>query len=126
VSKESEGSCFLLEKAVDKVLLLTADVLGQGDEVLGRLLMKNYLIVLKEGDNKPDVILLINRGVLLAVAGTASAEVLEMLAASDVKVLSCGTCVDYYQVKDKLAVGEVTNMYTIRDYLDQGNKVITL
>lgn len=111
-----------------RVLFLTADALGQGDETLGKLLMKNYLFAVTEdaADKKPEVVLLINRGVLLAVEGAPTSQQLAQLAAGGALILACGTCLDYYQVKDKLAVGEVTNIYTIRDYLAGAAKVITL
>jgi selenium metabolism protein YedF len=111
-----------------KVLLLTADVLGQGDEALGKLLMKNYLFAVTEDAayKKPEVVLLINRGVLLAVEGAPTSQQLAQLAAGGTAILACGTCLDYYQVKDKLAAGEASNIYTIRDYLTGEHQVITL
>lgn len=107
------------------VLLLGGNMMGQGDEKLGKVLMEKYLSALTEG-KAPAVILLVNKGVLLAVDGEPTVDYLNELIDQGTKVLACGTCLEYFNVIDKLKAGQVSNMNTIRDYLAEGSHVITL
>jgi selenium metabolism protein YedF len=107
------------------VYLITRDTLGHGSEELGAILMKSFLYTLGESEPLPKAILLINSGVKLAVEGSPVLEYLASFAECGVQVLSCGTCLDYFQLKDRLAAGGVTNMYTILTELSAG-KTITL
>ncbi|MFZ3170418.1 MAG: hypothetical protein WA118_00290 [Carboxydocellales bacterium] len=42
------------------------------------------------------------------------------------EIIACGTCLDYYDLKDKIGVGQVTNIYTILEKVSQATKVISL
>ncbi len=97
------------------VILITSDKLGNGPDDLGQLLMKNFIITLLEIKDKPEKILFLNSGVILATEGSELLEPLQKLAASGVEILSCGVCLDYYGKRDNLVVGTVTNMYTIAE-----------
>jgi intracellular sulfur oxidation DsrE/DsrF family protein len=61
--------------------------------------------------------------VRLAVDGSDSLVNLRRLADQGVEVLACGTCLEFYGLKDSLAVGRVTNMYEIAGLLLQGGAV---
>ncbi|NJD90382.1 MAG: sulfurtransferase-like selenium metabolism protein YedF, partial [Geobacter sp.] len=102
-------------------VLISSDRFGDGPDELGRLLMKNFIITLLELPNPPDRIFLLNRGVLLATEGSETIEPLTKLADAGIEIFSCGVCLDYFSVRDKLAVGAVTNMYTIAEALTSGN-----
>ena len=106
------------------VYLLTANLLGRGDEQLGALLMKAFFVSLQE--IPPKKILLLNSAVKLALADSPVLESISNLAQQGTKVLSCGTCLDFYGVKEMLAVGEVTNMFVILESLNGPEKAITL
>lgn len=106
------------------VYLITQDSLGHGDQQLGHILIKSLFVTLLEVP--PRTIMLINSGVKLATAASPVREHLETLAAGGVEILSCGTCLDYYTLKDQLAVGKVSNMYTIVEKLTQAGQAITL
>ncbi len=112
-------------KTGDAVYLITRDTLGHGSDELGAILMKSFLYTLGEVEPLPRAILLINSGVKLAVEGSPVVQYLASFAENGVKVLSCGTCLDYFRLKDSLATGGVTNMYTILSELNAG-KAITL
>lgn len=101
-------------------ILLAADRLGQGDDELGRLLMKGFIYALAEGDKLPRRVILMNSGVSLATEGSASLENLRKLEARGAEILACGTCLDFFAVKDKLGVGRVSNMYEIAASLMEG------
>ena len=103
----------------DKVLLLTKDYLGEGSEELGRNLMKSFLYVLTEADVKPQAIYCINSAVKMLVEGSEHIENFKTLEASGVTIGGCGICLDFYEVKDKVQVGTVTNLYAITESMMQ-------
>lgn len=105
------------------VVVLASDRLGQGEEELGRVLMKSFLHTLKETE-PPATLACLNRGVYLACAGSPVLETLQALAAQGTEILSCGTCLDYYQLKADLAVGSVSNMYTILERMAAAGRLI--
>ena len=48
----------------------------------------------------------------------------QALEAEGVEILTCGTCLNFYGLTEKLAVGGVTNMYVIAEkMLNAGNVV---
>jgi selenium metabolism protein YedF len=108
------------------VIVIGTDTLGTGDITLGRILMKAYLKTLAEVCPLPETIIFLNSGVNLSVEGSEALEALRELEGMGVEILSCGTCLDYYKVKDKLAVGQVSNMYTIAEKMNNGENTIFL
>jgi selenium metabolism protein YedF len=100
--------------------------MGEGDKDLGALLIRGYFNALKEMDDLPTHIIMYNGGVKLAVKDTDTAAALGELEDKDVSVLVCGTCVDYYQMKDQIGVGRISNMYQIATILAETDKVIYL
>jgi selenium metabolism protein YedF len=108
------------------IILIGSDILGTGDKTLGRILMNAYLKTLSEVCPLPETIIFMNSGVNLSVEGSEALGSLRELEGMGVEILSCGTCLDYYNVKGKLAVGQVSNMYTIAEKLNNGVNTITL
>ncbi len=108
------------------VVLINTATFGTGAEELGVKLLNNYFFALTEVELKPRLLLLVNEGVKVALQGSPYVENLTALAQQGVKIAACGTCLDYYQVKDQLAVGEVTNMYTIAEEMLQADHVIKI
>jgi selenium metabolism protein YedF len=113
-------------KAGADVLLITSDQFGSGDEVLGQLLIAAFINTLPEAQPKPAKILFINRGVMLTTEGSNVLESLRQLEKDGVQILSCGTCLNHYQLKEKLKVGKVTNMYDTVDSLLASSKVVRI
>lgn len=114
------------EVADDTVILCTSDLFGKGDEPLGSVLMKSFFYAWTEHHPPPKVIILMNRGVYLALEGSVVLESLAQLHNKGTTILSCGTCLDYYQVTDALRVGEVTNMYTVVELLAKPQRLICI
>lgn len=108
------------------VMLVGSDRLGDGPEELGRLLMKNFIITLLDLGELPDRMLFVNTGVSLTTEGSEVLEALEKLGNRGVEVLSCGACLDFFNRKEKLRAGAVTNMFTIAESLIQAGSVIRL
>jgi selenium metabolism protein YedF len=93
-----------------KVVFICTDSIGHGDEELGRKLAGSFLYSLARTEPKPAAVLLMNAGVRLACEGSPALDDLRLLYEDGVAIKSCGTCLDYYGLMDKLAVGEVGNM----------------
>lgn len=108
-----------------KVLLVLSDSMGEERE-LGDILMRAFFSTLKESSQKPDRIILINRGVFLTTQGSKLIDVLKELEELGIEIYSCGTCLDYFGLKDKLAVGKVTNMYDTVEALMDAEDVVRL
>lgn len=108
------------------VILVSSDKLGSGDDKLGTMLMKSYLYALSESNKLPTDILFLNSGVKLTIEGSDSLQSLNKLKERGVNILSCGTCLDFYEIKDKLAIGEITNMYTIVETMNSATNTIKL
>jgi len=103
----------------NKVFLVQSEGLGRGDDRLGSLLMGNFLLLLGESENKPDTLLFWNTGVRLVCEGSHVLDELKRLEEQGVKILACTTCLEYFELTDKLAVGKPTNMVkTIQSMLD--------
>ncbi len=106
------------------VYFISSNALGQGSPDLGEVLMKSLMVTLAQ--QPPRALLFLNAGVYLTVEGSDVLEQLEKMSAAGTEILVCGTCLDYYKLKDKLAVGVVSNMYEINSRLSGPNKVITV
>ena len=108
------------------VILITSDRLGTGDEELGKILMKSFLNTLWDYKSKPSKVIFINRGVMLTTEGSEVLETLELLEKEGVEIFSCGTCLAFYGITEKLTVGKVTTMPLTVDFLLTASKVITI
>ena len=106
--------------------LITSNLFGQGSPDLGQVLMKSLFVTLAGQDTPPEALIFINTGVYLSTEGSPVQEHLQKIAAGGTVVLSCGTCLDYYKLKEKLAAGRVSNMYEIIEQLGRAEKVITI
>jgi selenium metabolism protein YedF len=101
-------------------VFISSDKIGSGDDELGSLLMRGFLRTISESGERPARIILMNSGVKLALDESTALSSLRALAAASVEILACGTCLDFYKVKDKLAVGRVSNMLEISGFLLEG------
>lgn len=103
------------------------DHVGEGDPALGYNLMKMALYTLSESDVVPVSLLFMNSGVKLAASDEAQVvESIEALIDKGTEVLVCGTCLDFYHIKDALKVGDISNMYDILERMQEASKVISL
>lgn len=108
-----------------KVILIDAEVFGKGEEELGKILIKGFIYTLTQIDPLPRAVVFINSGVKLATLNEEVIENLKVLEDRGVRILACGTCLDYYQLKEQLRVGQVSNMYEIVETLMEG-EVVTI
>lgn len=106
------------------VVAVDSSIMGRGNEELGKVLMKGFIYALSQLEELPETILFYNGGAVLTTEGSDSLEDLKSMEAQGVSIKTCGTCLNYYGLTDKLAVGEVTNMYDIVETLSQSGRVI--
>lgn len=106
------------------IVVINTDSVGHGDEKLGKILLKSFIYSLTGQDVLPEYILLYNGGVKLTVEDSDSFQDLKDLEEAGVKIMSCGICLDYYDLKDKISVGEVTNMFRIVELMRTANRVV--
>lgn len=109
-----------------KVLFVNSERIGQGDELLGGKLMASFFYALVRTRPQPDTVVLMNSGVRLACKGSAALEDLKLLAADGIRIYSCGTCLDFYRLKEQLAVGEVGNMNDTVSYMMSADEVVSI
>ena len=93
-----------------RVFLIQSEGLGKGDERLGLMLMANFLRLLGESPDKPAALVFWNTGVKLACEGSPVLVHLKKLEEQGVEVLACTTCLEYFDLMDKLKVGKPTTM----------------
>lgn len=106
------------------VVAIQRNRLGDGAEELGSILMKAFVNTLPEISVSPKTVVFLNSGVYLALNGSPVIESLKKLEERKVEILVCGTCLDYYEQKQNLGVGRVSNMYDILERLTQASNVI--
>lgn len=106
------------------VVVLSGNVMGTGDEKLGKALMKAFVFALTKQDQLPETILCYNTGAYLTCEGADTLEDLKNLEAEGVNIMTCGTCLDFYGIKETLAVGTVTNMYEIVEKMETAKTIV--
>ena len=104
--------------------MISSSHMGSGSDELGSALMKGFLYALNQQDSLPSTILFYNGGAALTCEGSASLEDIRSLKAQGVEILTCGTCLNYYGLTEKLQVGEVTNMYVICEKMTQADLIV--
>lgn len=121
---ESMSSENLARLGHKTVVFITADTIGRGDEALGGKLMKNFLATLPELGQDLWRVILVNGGVRLTVQDSPVLSELKRIEDSGVTILVCGTCLDFFGLLDRKAVGETTNMLDVVTSLQMAGKVI--
>ena len=139
--KQDENFCVSIEKTINtslnqdksnlkfveerQTILIKTSFLGVGDDSLGSTLMKGFIFTLTQSKPLPKKVMFLNSGVKLTTENEETVKNLQILEKEGTEIVSCGTCLDFYNLKDKLKVGSVGNMYDIVDSLNQSsNKLI--
>lgn len=107
-----------------KVMVISSEQMGQGSEELGRTLLKAFIYAVTQQDELPETMLFYNGGVHLTCEGSPALEDLRSLEAQGVEIMSCGTCLNYYGLTEKVKVGTVTNMYVIVEKMEGADLVV--
>ena len=124
VAAAEEPAVCTPDARTDTVVAIAADTMGEGAEELGKTLLKAFVFSLTQQEKLPRTILFYNGGAHLTCEGSPMLEDLKVLEAEGVEILTCGTCLNFYGLTEKLRIGTVTNMYVIAEkMLNAGNVV---
>ncbi|MGG5333352.1 sulfurtransferase-like selenium metabolism protein YedF [Enterococcus sp. AZ163] len=108
----------------DYIVVVDTNIMGRGSDELGKNLLKMFIYSIKEQDVLPKQIIFYNGGVSLVTEGSDSLEDLQALADQDVEIYACGACLNFFELTEKVAIGEITNMYRIVEMMRQAPKVM--
>ena len=114
-----------MEKNPDLVVLVSRDTMGDGSRELGQILIKSYLSTLIDLPQTPSHLIFVNGGVYLTAKGTAVLEDLKELEAKGTRILSCGTCINFFELGEP-AIGTISNMQTISGLMASAGHLISL
>jgi selenium metabolism protein YedF len=137
LTKKSEGkvqmaasqevvSCDPKSIGIGTTIFINKDRIGHGSDELGSNLIKAYIATIKDLSVQPKTICFMNSGVKLTLQGTETLPYLKELETRGVEMLVCGTCLGYFNVKEQLGVGRISNMYDISETMLKSSKVITI
>lgn len=119
VSSENQA----IETNSSYVVAISDDKMGNGDEEFSKSLLEGFIYALTEQDQLPSKVIFYNKGVYLTTLNEKTVEDLKTLKERGVEILSCGLCLGNYEVKEKLQVGEITNMYKIVEIMRSNHLV---
>lgn len=111
-------------KDKDYVVVISNDKMGEGNDDLGSILMKGFLNAIIEQDNLPSHMIFYNMGIFLASKNSAVFKTLQKLEEMGVQIIICGTCVDYYDVKSRIRVGVISNMFDITEIMANASHIL--
>ncbi len=108
----------------DYIVVVSSKFAGQGDDTLGEALMKSFIYTLTEAEKLPATMIFYNGGVWLTTEGSPVIEDIKKLESAGVEILSCGTCLNFYGLTEKLRAGGVTNMYVIAEKQMKAKRIV--
>jgi selenium metabolism protein YedF len=114
----------LAQKTEKVVVYINSNLMGVGEEALGAILMRSFLKTLLDLKPIPSKLIFVNSGVRLTTEGSEVLESLKAISEKGAEILSCGTCLDFYGLKEKLRVGIISNMYDIAQSLLEADRLI--
>jgi len=110
----------------EKGYVFGQDKLGKGSDDLGKILMKGFIYAISEKKPYPNFLIFLNSGVKLTTSGSESLDDLKKLEDAGVKIVSCGTCLDFFEIKGNLEVGIISNMYEIVDIIAESDNAVMI
>ena len=113
-----------IKNSGEKVVVIKSESMGDGDNELGKVLIKGFIYALSQQDELPQTMLFYNGGAKITSEGSESIEDLKALEEKGVKIFTCGTCLNYYGLTEKLCVGEATNMYEITKKMTEASLIV--
>lgn len=107
-------------------IVIGSNTMGSGDDDLGKILMKSYLFALSEAEIIPTHLIFLNSGVCLTEKDSNTIKSINKLKERGVDIVVCGTCIEFYNIQDNIGVGEVSNMYSIVEIINECDKVFKI
>jgi len=124
ISEPPPVSCDVDQKK-NMAIYITSEFMGQGSDELGQILMSAYFETISHFATEISHIILVNSGVKLAVEGSEVLEQIQELEKMDIEILVCGTCLNFFKIKDQLRAGTVSNMYTILESMSKTDRILS-
>ncbi len=122
--KENVAATIKESEKIGYTVAVDTDIMGRGSDELGANLMKAFIYSLLEQDELPETIIFYNGGVKLVIEDSDVLEDLKQMKAQGVEIYACGACLNFYGLTEKLAIGEITNMYRIVEMMSSAIKVV--
>ena len=111
---------------MNKTIIITDEVMGNGPEELGKTLIGSFLRKLCAEEIKPKTMVFYTAGVKLLAEGSPVLDAIDELSRSGVDLIACGTCVNYFNLKDKIDPHMISDMQTIVGVLMRSDTVVTI
>ncbi len=108
------------------ILLITREGIGSAELVLQYKLFDTYLKLLLENNSLPAAMCFYTDGVKLVVQGSPFLDKLSQLEQRGVQLLICSTCLNHFELTEKVQVGIIGGMADILEAQLQAEKVISL
>ena len=108
------------------IVLVTSQNLGRGDDDLGGALTIKFLQEMVGAGTLPGKMLFLNSGVQLLTAESPALPHLRKLEAAGVEIRACGTCLEWFELTERISVGKPTNMAAIVAELGAAEKMVSL
>lgn len=121
---ENESMIMCTPVKKNTLVVISSNTMGEGNPELGKTLLKGFIYALAQQDELPDQMLFYNGGAYLTCEGSPSLEDLKSLEEQGVEIRTCGTCLNFYGLTEKLQVGEVTNMYDIVERMSKADRIL--
>ena len=121
-----DSSTSTSDKLKEATVVFSSNTMGKGSKELGEILIKSFIYTMTEVVPLPSTLVFYNEGVMQTCKGSEVIEDLKKLEEEGVEILVCGTCLDFFDLKDEIKVGEISNMYTIYEKLKESMKTITI
>ncbi len=106
------------------LVYIDGETMGRGSEELGKILMRAFLGTVKELETRPFRMVFVNSGVKLVALDSEYLTILRDIESLGIEIISCGTCLDYYRLKEKIGVGRISNMFEIMTSFNEATHVI--
>ncbi len=127
------GGNTISSTATGTIILISRNTFGEAhgsekskeDHDFSANLLNLFLQTLLQSGHEPRAILMVNSGVKLMDPDGPYIKVLNELKEKGIEVLACGLCLDYYGLKSKVPVEQVTNMFAICEYLFSADRIIS-
>lgn len=107
-----------------EIVVISSNKMGDGNDELGQILIKGFVYALTQLETLPSAIIFYNGGAKLTSEDSPVLEDLKNMEEMGVEIETCGTCLNYYGLTDRLAVGKITNMYSIAEKMSKAEKII--
>ncbi|PIE77313.1 MAG: hypothetical protein CSA13_00060 [Clostridiales bacterium] len=111
---------------LNMLILVTDDAIGAKANHHGARLLRQIINGLASKKPLPNAMIFLNRAVYLTSENSALLSTLRQLEAEGVAVLSNCSCLEQYDLMEKLAVGGLTNSYHVAELIKLAKNTVTL